>query len=99
LLKVVPRVVEDDSNQSYIVIYVTQGNKVSDNKEFVNIQITIDVVVPLETWIIKDSNLRPFAILGKIQENLEGKTVNGLGRLTGGDFGLTKLTDKTSIYS
>ena len=99
LLKITPRVVEDESNQSYIAIYVTRGSKVGGNNEFINIQITIDVVVPLETWIIKDSNLRPFAILGQIQESLEGKTINGLGKLTGGDFDLTRLTDKTSIYS
>jgi hypothetical protein len=37
--------------------------------------------------------------LGQIQESLEGKTINGLGKLTGGDFDLTRLTDKISIYS
>lgn len=99
LLKIIPRVLEDDNNQSYVVVYISQGNKINENKEFVNIQIVVDVVVPLETWIIKDSNLRPFAILGRIQEALEGKTVNGLGKIAGGDFSLTKLTDKTSIYS
>ena len=99
LLRITPRVSEDENNQSYVVVYITNGSKISGNSEFVNIQITVDVVVPLDTWIIKDSNLRPFAILGQIQESLEGKTINGLGKLTGGDFGLTKLTDKTSIYS
>lgn len=99
LLKIVPRVIEDDNNQSYVIVYVTQGRKVGGNSEFRDVEIAVDVVVPLETWIIKDSNLRPFAILGRIQESLEGKTINGLGKLSGGDFGLTKLTDKTSIYS
>jgi hypothetical protein len=49
--------------------------------------------------VIKDSNLRPFAILGEIQNSLEGKTINGLGEISGGNFELTKLTDKVSIYS
>jgi hypothetical protein len=49
--------------------------------------------------MIKDSNLRPFAILGEVQNSLEGKTINGLGKIAGGDFELTRLTDKTSIYS
>jgi hypothetical protein len=43
--------------------------------------------------------LRPFAILGKVQESLEGKTINGLGKIEGGDFGLTNLSDKTAVYS
>ena len=99
LLRITPRVNEDDTNQSYVVVYITSGKKLGGNNEFRNIQITVDVIVPLDVWVIKDSNLRPFAILGQIQESLEGKTINGLGKLTGGDFDLTRLTDKTSIYS
>jgi hypothetical protein len=42
--------------------------------------------------------LRPFAILGEIEESLEGKTVNGLGKLEGGDFELSFLTEEISAY-
>ena len=35
--------------------------------------------------MIKDSNLRPFAIMGEIEESLNNKTINGLGKITGGD--------------
>jgi hypothetical protein len=59
----------------------------------------VDVVTPLEAWVIKDSNLRPFAILGEIQKSLEGKTINGLGKIQGGNFELTAVTNKISIYS
>ena len=62
------------------------------------INIAIDVLVPLDQWIIKDSNLRPFAILGQIQNSLKDKTVNGLGKITGGDFDLVSLTDEMSVY-
>lgn len=99
LIKVTPRVIEDDENKSVVVIYVGRGRKNSSNSEFKTVDIVVDVVVPLETWVIKNSNLRPFAILGEIQNSLEGKTINGLGAISGGDFELTKLTDKTSIYS
>ena len=54
--------------------------------------------MPLTQWIIKDTNLRPFAILGEIEKSLGGKTVNGLGRLKGGDFELSFLTDEMSVY-
>lgn len=99
LIKVVPRLVEDESNKSQVVVYARKGVKVSGNVEFVDVKISIDVAVPLDQWIIKDSNLRPFAILGEIQESLEGKTINGLGKIVGGDFELVQLTDKTSIYN
>ena len=48
--------------------------------------------------MIKDENLRPFAILGEIQESLNGKTVEGLGKLTGGSFELNFLTEEISAY-
>ena len=55
-------------------------------------------MVPLQQWIIKDSNLRPFAIMGEISNSLNGKTINGLGKIKGGDFDLTVLTNEMSIY-
>lgn len=99
LIKITPRVLEDDTNQSHVVVYITNGSKQGENSDFVDITITVDVITPLEAWVIKDSNLRPFAILGEVQKSLEGKTINGLGVIRGGDFELTRLTDKTSIHS
>ena len=98
LIRVIPKVGSSENVKSIIVVYITRGSKISSNNEFTNITITIDVFVPLTQWIIKDSNLRPFAILGQIQESLEGKTINGLGKLMGGDFELITLTDETSCY-
>ena len=99
LIRIIPRVTEDETNKSIIVVYIDGGRKNLDNSEFKTVEFVIDILVPLDQWIIKDSNLRPFAILGEIQNSLEGKTINGLGRIQGGDFSLTKLTDKHSIYT
>jgi hypothetical protein len=98
LIRVIPKVGSSENVKSIIVVYITRGSKISSNNEFTNITINVDVFVPLTQWIIKDSNLRPFAILGQIQESLEGKTINGLGKLTGGDFELIATTDETSCY-
>jgi hypothetical protein len=49
--------------------------------------------------MIKDSNLRPFAILGEIEKSLDGKVVNGLGKMSGGDFELNFLTEEISAYN
>ena len=68
------------------------------NNEFKDVSINIEVFVPLTQWIIKDVQLRPFAILGEIQKSLDGKTINGLGRLEGGDFDLNFLTEEISDY-
>jgi hypothetical protein len=36
--------------------------------------------------------------MGQIQNSLNNKTVNGLGKIEGGDFDLVQLTDEMSIY-
>ena len=98
LIKVVPYVGTNTDSRSILVVYVTKGNKNSQNKEFKNINICISVFVPLTNWIIKDTNLRPFAILSEVQSSLDGKVINGLGRLSGGDFDLKLLTEEMSCY-
>lgn len=98
LIKVIPRVGPKETAKSLISLRVVRGRKNSENNEFRNISISIEVFVPLTQWFIKDSNLRPFCILGEIQKSLDGKRVDGLGELSGGDFDLNFLTDEISCY-
>lgn len=98
LIKVVPHVGTNEDSKSRVVVYITRGGKNRGNNEFKDITICISVFVPLVSWIIKDTNLRPFAILGQLQSSLDGKVVNGLGRLSGGDFDLKLLTEEMSCY-
>lgn len=98
LIRIVPKVGAKDNDKSIIAIYVSNGLKAQENAEFKRITITIDIYTPLTQWIIKNANLRPFAIIGKIQECLDGKTVNGLGKLSCGDFNLILLTEDVSCY-
>lgn len=98
LICVVPRVGTREDSRSAIAIYIPKAAGLSGNSEFKNVTIAIDIFVPLTQWIIKDSNLRPFAIMGEIQKALRGKTVNGLGKIEGGDFDLVLLTDEMSGY-
>ena len=98
LIKIIPRVGPKETAQSILALRVVNGSKVGTNTEFRNIKISIEVFVPLTQWIIKDTNLRPFAILGEIEESLEGKTVNGLGKMEGGDFELNFLTEEIGAY-
>ena len=73
LIKVIPRVGHKETATSVVVVQVVRGNQNSENSEFKNVYIRIEVFVPLTQWIIKNSNLRPFAILGEIQESLNNK--------------------------
>lgn len=99
LIKIIPRVGPKEHATSTIVIQVVRGSQNPENSEFKNVIIRVEVFVPLTQWIIKSSNLRPFAILGEIQESLNKKTINGLGKMMGGDFELNFLSEEMSCYS
>jgi hypothetical protein len=98
LIKTVPRVGTKDTAKSVIVVYVQKAGKLSGNKEFRNVRVLVDVIVPLTQWYIRDANFRPFAILGQVQSSLDDKTVNGLGKIQGGDFELNFVTDDVICY-
>lgn len=99
LIKIVPRIGPKETAQSIVAIRVVNGVKNRENTEFKDVIISIEVFVPLTQWIIKGTNLRPFAILGEIEKSLNGKVVEGLGRMKGGDFELNFITDEISNYT
>ena len=96
--KIIPRLEPEETSNSYIAVVVNDGTGDSQNSEFRNVKILIYVYVPLLQWIIKSDNLRPFLIMGAIQESLRDKKINGLGTLRGGDFVLNNLTEDMSCY-
>lgn len=98
LIKITPRVGPKEDARSIIVVSVQSGAQNGTNSEFRDITFQVEIFVPLTQWIIKNSNLRPFAILGAIQESLKGKKVNGLGVIEGGDFYQNFLTDEISCH-
>lgn len=97
LIKIVPRIGPKEGAESIITINIVGGNQ-NENNEFKNIGINVEVLVPLTQWFIKDDNLRPFKIMGEVQKSLNGKTINGLGKMTGGDFALNYISDEVIDY-
>jgi hypothetical protein len=98
LIKVVPRVGPKETANSLISLRVVRGLQNAENGEIRNFQLGIEVFVPLTQWFIKSDNLRPFCIMGEIQKSLLNKTVNGLGKIVGGDFNINFLTEEISCY-
>ena len=98
LIKIVPRIGPKEDAKSLITIRVVRGTTIPSNTDFKKVKIQIETFVPLTQWFIKDSNLRPFAIMGEIEESLNEKTINGLGKMEGGDFDLNFLTEEMSAY-
>ena len=98
IIKIVPRVGPKETAHSIIAVRIARGRGIATNSEFKNVSISIEIFVPMTQWIIKDTNLRPFAIMGEIQKSLNNKKVEGLGKLVGGDFDLNFLTEEISAY-
>ena len=98
LIKIVPRVGPKETAHSVIAVRIARGRGLVTNKEFKNVNISIEIFVPLTQWIMKGTNLRPFAIMGEVQESLNGKKIKGLGKMVGGDFDLNFLTEEISAY-
>lgn len=99
LLKITPRISPEETQdaKSLVALRITSGST-TENGEFRNINIAIESFVPLTQWFVKDENLRPFMIMGEIENSLKGKTINGLGKIRGGDFELKFLTEEMSCY-
>lgn len=99
LIRITPRISPEDTKNanSVIALRISQGIE-TDNGEFRNIGFSVDSVVPLSQWILKSDNLRPFLIMGEVENSLKGKNINGLGKIGGGDFSLSFLTEEVSGY-
>lgn len=98
IIRIVPKVPSKEDSTSIIIIRVISGITNMENDEFRDVRIGVEVFVPLTQWIMKGDNLRPFALLGEVQKSLNNKTINGLGKMTGGSFNLNFLSDEISNY-
>ena len=97
LIKVIPRIGPTEYAKSMIAMIISDGMP-NENNEFEDIIIQFEIFVPMTQWIIKDTNLRPFKIMGELQKSLVGKSINGLGKIHGGSFSFNYSTDETSCY-
>jgi hypothetical protein len=98
LVKIIPRVGPKEDARSVVIVRVAKANKIPGNTEFKNVRIEIETVVPFTQWLIKDTNLRPFLILGEIEKSLDGKVINGLGKMFGGDLEANFYTEEAGVF-
>lgn len=98
LILMIPRIGPFETSQSRISIRVVSGVTNSENDEFQAYRFDVEVFTPLTNWFIKDQNLRPFAIMSEIKKSLQGKEIQGLGKIRGGDFQINFQTEEMSCY-
>lgn len=98
LIRFIPKVLPLEKEENIIGIRVEKGIVNSENDQFQTVIITLETFCPLTQWFIKNENLRPFLIMGEIEKSLRGKTINGLGKIEGGDFDLDFISDEVCAY-
>lgn len=98
LVKFVPSPRTKETANSIISVYVNKGLKIDTNEEFRMVDIVVVSYVPFTQWKIKDPTFRPFKIMGEVEKSLDGKTINGLGKIHDNGFTLIDMTDEISVY-
>jgi hypothetical protein len=98
LITLIPRLEPRVGAKSVISLRVVNSATDSSNNQFMGITLAFEIFVPLTQWFIKGDNLRPFSIMGELSKSLKGKTVDGLGKIDGGNFALNYSTDEMSCY-
>lgn len=97
LIRIIPIIASTETDNSIITLRVIKGVE-TKNSDFLDIFFAIEVFVPNTQWIIKDNNLRPYAIMGEVQKSLEGKVINGLGTISGSGFSTNFFTEEISAF-
>lgn len=98
LVKIVPRLDPVETAKSQISFRVVRGRDNPDNPEFMDMNMAIEVFVPLTQWFIKDVSLRPFLIMSEIIKSLDNKTINGMGKMISGGFDINFISTEMSCY-
>lgn len=77
---IVPKLSTKEVVESFILIAIPTF-EVDSNLDFTSATITVDVICPLDKWLIDDICPRPFKIMDRISDLLEGSRVTGIGTL------------------
>lgn len=97
-IRLIPKLLPQELAESTIAVEVINAKKLNANDQFRKITVAVEIFVPITQWIIKGTNLRPYAIMGEVQESLDGLTINGLGKMVGGDFDYNFGTDEMTAF-
>ena len=75
LIRITPKLLPQENAKSHIGLRIQNGIPNGDNNEFRLVHFDFEVFTPMTQWMIANSNLRPFAIMGEIENSLKGKRV------------------------
>lgn len=97
-IRIIPKLGVEETSQSRLVLMYTNATKTEDNNEVDEVLFHIFVYTPINEWIINGDDLRPFLIMSEIEESLNGKVIDGIGKLSSTGFDLDLITDEMTTY-
>ena len=80
-IKIVPKLVVDNSVLNYIIISFDNFIENNYNPEFRDNIIEFDIICHFDQWQMKDFELRPYKIAAEIDSMFNNKHLTGIGRL------------------
>lgn len=79
-IRIKPKVNPNECTEAFLVISIPSFSP-SDNIDFNDATVTVDVICPIDKWLIDDICPRPFKIMSQVYEELQGSRVTGIGTL------------------
>lgn len=80
-IKIVPKLVVDNSVLNYIIISFDNFTSNMTNPEFRDNIVEFDIVCHFDQWQMKDFELRPYKIAAELDSMFNGKHLTGIGKL------------------
>lgn len=78
-IKVVPKILAEETVESYVIITFDNFFTNENNPEFRDNTITFDIICHMDTWVMNNYQLRPYKIMGEIDGMLNNSKLNGIG--------------------
>lgn len=94
-IRIIPKLDIPENEGSYIMITFDQFSPNGSNPEFMDNLIIIDVLCPVGLWIMDDYMLRPYKIMHELNDMLDKRKLNGIGKINLVGANLLNLGDYT----
>lgn len=98
-IRVVPKLPFNQTQESTVIITFDDFATNKSNPEFRDNVIMIDVLCPVDTWVMNDYMLRPYKIMHEIDGMLNRSKLNGIGKVDFVSSSSLILSEELSGYT
>lgn len=97
---VIPEINASDFNTAAkIGLIFSEGSINGTNTDYKELALSVLVYTPFKSWAMNDTQLRPFAIIGRIESLLKNKRIESVGNIRYQGFEYFPIDDNISGYN